>query len=262
MAIKIKLRIDPLFPLFLGKNFPKGKRITYWCLQSINIPIENNITIAMMIPITTTTSVTIASSSSGVKGSSVVDHDTSPVQHIKKNTWYNNDKCVHTNLKNNGIFRLSKVEKFFTHILAYFLSLYKFPVNDQTILQGLISCNIQLLKKHSLAYLNFTRYIQVWTYEGRAKDLIIRRDWRHPIASVLRKKLRVTSFRARTPPWSDSTGQTKQEMKGSENCLLECNHWNWRTKNVLCTYSKASLSHTRCVLVKVRCIKSWSAVLE
>lgn len=39
---------------------------------------------AMMIPITTTTSVTIASSSSGVKGSSVVDHDTSPVQHTKK----------------------------------------------------------------------------------------------------------------------------------------------------------------------------------
>lgn len=48
----------------------------------------------MMIPITTTTSVTIASSSSGVKGSSVVDHDTSPVQQIKKNTWYNNDKCA------------------------------------------------------------------------------------------------------------------------------------------------------------------------
>lgn len=44
----------------------------------MKIPIENSTTIATMIPITITTSVTIASSSSGVKGSSVVDHDTSP----------------------------------------------------------------------------------------------------------------------------------------------------------------------------------------
>ena len=60
------------FSFFFFKTF------FFWCLQSMKIPIENSTTIATMIPITITTSVTIASSSSGVKGSSVVDHDTSP----------------------------------------------------------------------------------------------------------------------------------------------------------------------------------------
>lgn len=143
---------------------------------------------------------------------------------------------------------------FYTHSCLFPNSLYKFPVNDQTILQGLISCNIQLLKKHSLAYLNFTRYIQVWTYEGRAKDLIIRRDWRHPIASVLRKKLRVTSFRARTPPWSDSTGQTKQEMKGSETVC-----WNAITET---GERKTSYVLIRKHHYRIHAVYSWKFVVS
>lgn len=52
--------------------FWKRLIITYWCLQSMKIPIENNTTMATIMPITTTTNVTIASSSSTVRDASDV----------------------------------------------------------------------------------------------------------------------------------------------------------------------------------------------
>lgn len=69
--------------------------------------------------------------------------------------------------------------------------------------------------------------------EGRTKDLIIRSDWRHPVASVLRKKLRVTSFRVHVRTATlirFDGGQTKQEMKGSETVCWNVIAGNWRTK--------------------------------
>lgn len=79
--------------------------------------------------------------------------------------------------------------------------------------------------------------------EGRTKDLIIRSDWRHPVASVLRKKLRVTSFRARTCRHPDQIRRRPDET-GNErvwNRLLERNRWK------LANEKKKKEKRTSCV---------------
>lgn len=99
--------------------------------------------------------------------------------------------------------------------------------------------------------------------EGRTKDLIIRSDWRHPVASVLRKKLRVTSFRARTCRHPDQIRRRPDET-GNErvwNRLLERNRWKLanekkkRKKNVLCVLIRKH--HYR-----IHAVYSWKFVVS